>query len=99
MLPIRVVAEQILGKQVLWDDKGLVVISPQPLTLTDAEVDGLLQEIRDPAPLSHPYYKPASFAEDTVERADALLEQGQTKHIGAKISCRKVPRATGNIPL
>lgn len=75
MLPIRVVAEQILDKHVLWDGKGLVVISPQPLTLTDAEVDGLLQEIRDPAPLTRPYYKPASIAEDTVEQADALLEQ------------------------
>ncbi len=75
MLPIRVVAEQILDKQVLWDDKGLVVISPQPLTLTDAEVDALLAEIREPAPLSRPYYRPASVTEETVAQADALLEQ------------------------
>ena len=75
MLPIRVVAEQILGKHVLWDDKGLVVISPAPLTLSDAEVDGLLQEIRDPAPLTRPYYAPDTVADDIVAQADALLEK------------------------
>ncbi|MEG2669744.1 MAG: stalk domain-containing protein, partial [Oscillospiraceae bacterium] len=75
MLPLRVISEKVLNKEVYWND-GLIGISDEKLEFSNPEISGVTERITQAPVYQRPYFPPTLKEKDgAIERADAILEK------------------------